>query len=172
MPSYSWAEEPSLFSRMFKYWTLIMKFQIDYLVSIRSMREDNFIFFDKILISLVKWFFIFDQYNYVRWLSVNIQDLVSLPIHALKSIKNLKEEILWFRFRVVSFNESITTSPTRQVYQRTNRFRELWKRWVTEQVGDRRAQIAEYLKQLESKIPKGTNQNDPRNHEHNPVHNV
>ena len=28
LPSYSWAEEPSLFSRMFKYWTLIMKFQI------------------------------------------------------------------------------------------------------------------------------------------------
>ena len=57
-----------------------MKFQIDYLVSIRSMREDDFIFFDKILISLVKWFFIFDQYNYVRWLSANIQDLMSLPI--------------------------------------------------------------------------------------------
>ena len=45
LPSYSWAEEPSLFSRMFKYWTLIMKFQIGYLVSIRSMREDNFILF-------------------------------------------------------------------------------------------------------------------------------
>ena len=47
LPSYSWTEEPSLFSRMFKYWTLIMKFQIDYLVSIRSMREDNFIFLTK-----------------------------------------------------------------------------------------------------------------------------
>ena len=47
LPSYSWTEEHSLFSRMFKYWTLIMKFQIDYLVSIRSMREDNFIFLTK-----------------------------------------------------------------------------------------------------------------------------
>ena len=28
LPPYSWAEEHSLFSRMFKYWTLIMKFQI------------------------------------------------------------------------------------------------------------------------------------------------
>ena len=44
LPPYSWVEEP-LFSRMFKYWTLITKFQIDYLVSIRSMREDNFFFF-------------------------------------------------------------------------------------------------------------------------------
>ena len=57
-----------------------MKLQADYLVSIRSMREDNFKPFHKILISLVKWVFIFDQYNYVRWLSVHIQDSLSLPI--------------------------------------------------------------------------------------------
>ena len=50
----SWAEERFLFSRMFKYWMLIMKFQIDYLVSSRSMKKGNFKFFDKILISLVK----------------------------------------------------------------------------------------------------------------------
>ena len=41
----SWAEERFLFSRMFKYWMLIMKFQIDYLVSSRSMKKDNFKFF-------------------------------------------------------------------------------------------------------------------------------
>ena len=54
LPPYSWAGERSLFSLMFKYWMLIMKFQIDYLVSFRSMREGNFNFLDKILISLVK----------------------------------------------------------------------------------------------------------------------
>ena len=57
---YSWSEERSSSSLMFKNWILIMKFQIDYLVFIRSMREDNFKLFDKILISLVKSFFIFD----------------------------------------------------------------------------------------------------------------
>ena len=50
----SWVEERFLFSRMFKYWMLIMKFQIDYLVSSRSMKKGNFKFFGKILISLVK----------------------------------------------------------------------------------------------------------------------
>ena len=59
---------------------LIMKFQIDNLVSIRSLREAILIFFDKILISLVKWSFIFNQYNYVRWLPVHIQDLLILFI--------------------------------------------------------------------------------------------
>ena len=44
------------------------------------MREHNFKSFVKILISLVKWFFIFDHYNYARWLSTHIQDLLSLPI--------------------------------------------------------------------------------------------
>ena len=80
LPLYSWAKECSLSSRMFNYWMLIMKFQINYLVFIRSMREGNFKLFDKILIFLVKWFFIFDQYSYVRWLSVDIQGFLSLPI--------------------------------------------------------------------------------------------
>ena len=53
---------------------LIMKFQINCLVLIRIIREHNFKSFVKILISLVKWFFIFDHYNYVRWPSVHIQD--------------------------------------------------------------------------------------------------
>ena len=102
LPLISWVEERSLSSRMFKCWMLIMKFQINYLVFIRSMREGNFKLFVKILISLVKWFFISDHYNYARWLYVHIQDLPSLPSHAVNSIKNLKEEILLSRFQMLS----------------------------------------------------------------------
>ena len=76
LPLFSWAEERSSSSRMFKYWMLNMKFQTNYLVFIRYMREGSV----KIVISLVIWFFIFDHYNYARWLSVHIQDLLSLPI--------------------------------------------------------------------------------------------
>ena len=57
-----------------------MKFQIDYLAFIRFMREGNFKPCNKIMMSVVKLFFIFDQCNYVRWLSVYIEDLLSLPI--------------------------------------------------------------------------------------------
>ena len=59
---------------------LIEKFQIDCLVFIGSMREYNFKLSVKILISLVKWFFIFKHYNYTRWLSLHIQGILSLPI--------------------------------------------------------------------------------------------
>ena len=54
LPLYSWAEERSSSSRMFTYWMLIMKFQIDYLVFITSMRERNFKLFDNTLMSQVK----------------------------------------------------------------------------------------------------------------------
>ena len=77
---FSWAEGRSASSRMFKYWILIMKFQINYQVFVRTMREGNFKLFVKILISLVKYFFISYHYNYARWLSMHIQDLLSLPI--------------------------------------------------------------------------------------------
>ena len=75
-----WVEEHSSSSYMFIYWMLIMKFQINCLLFIRSMTEHNFKSFVKILISQVKWFFIFDHCNYARWLSKHIQDLLSLPI--------------------------------------------------------------------------------------------
>ena len=80
LPLFSWVEECSSSSRMFKYWKLIMKFQINYLVFIRSMKEGDFKLFVKIMISLVICFFIFHHYNYARWLSVHIRDLLSLPI--------------------------------------------------------------------------------------------
>ena len=65
---------------MFKYWMLIMKFQINYLVFISSMRKSSFKLFVKVLISLIKWIFIIDHYHDARWISVHIQDLMSLPI--------------------------------------------------------------------------------------------
>ena len=52
---------------MFKYW---LNFQVDYLFC-------NSLSFFK---SLVKWFFIFDQYNYSRWISVHLEDLLTLPV--------------------------------------------------------------------------------------------
>ena len=76
---YSWAEERSSSSRMFKCWMVIMNFQIDDLPFIRFMREGNFKPCNEIVIPVVKLFFIFDQDNYVRGL-VYIEDLLSLPI--------------------------------------------------------------------------------------------
>ena len=112
LPLYSCSEERSSSSFMFKYWMLIMKFQINYLVFISSMRKSSFKLFVKVLISLIKWIFIIDHYHDARWISVHIQDLMSLPITTLNSIKNFKEEILWSRFQVDSFHKFIITKLT------------------------------------------------------------
>ena len=65
---------------MSKYWYLILQFQTDYLVFIRSLRKRNCKLFLNVHQSLVKWFFIFDQYNYARWISVHVQDLLTLKV--------------------------------------------------------------------------------------------
>ena len=92
LPLFSRAEGCYSSSCMYKYWMLIMKFQI--IVFIRSMREGNFKLFVKILISLVKWVFIFDYYNYARWLSVHIQDLLSLIITCSQLYQEFERESL------------------------------------------------------------------------------
>ena len=44
------------------------------------MRVGDFKLFINVLLSLVIWLFIFDQYNYARWISVHIKDLLMLPV--------------------------------------------------------------------------------------------
>ena len=75
-----WANEVSKSNLMFKYWLTIFNLQIDYLIFVQSLSERNFLLFVNVLKSLVKWFFIFDQYNYARWISVHLQDLIHLPL--------------------------------------------------------------------------------------------
>ena len=114
-PLFSLAVERCSSSRMFKYWMLIMKFQINYLVFIRSMREGNFKLFVEILISLAKGFsfsiitIMLDGYPCtfkICWVYLS---------HALNSVKNLIEEILLSRFQVESFHEFIMTKLTNKV---------------------------------------------------------
>ena len=49
LPFFTWAGEVAKSNHMFKYWLLILKFQIDYLIFIRSLREGNFILFVNVL---------------------------------------------------------------------------------------------------------------------------
>ena len=170
---FSWAQERSSSSRMFKYWMLIMKFQINYLVFIRSMRKDNFKLFVKILMLLIKWFFIFDHYNYIRWLSVHIRDLLSLPITCPQLYQEFVAQISSREFSRIHYDQAREQSnktiksikgPIDFVDRASD---ELQRRWEIAGL-----KIAEYLEQIESKIFKGTNKIDTHHHEDNPTHNV
>ena len=153
-----------------------MKFQINYLVFIRSMRGSNFKLFVRILISLVIWFFIFDYYNYARWLFVHIQDLLSLPITCYQLYQefekgNIVVQISNRKFSRIHYDQAHEQSnETKKSIKRPIDFMnrasdELQRRW--EIAGPK---IAEYLEQVESKILKVTNKNDTHHDEDNPTH--
>ena len=139
------------------------------------MRESNFKFFDKILISLVKWFFIFGQYNYVRYLFLQIQDLLSLLITCPKLCQefeggNFVTQISGSQFSRIHYDQpnNKTIKYVREPIGFVNcTSNELQRSWEIAGI-----KIAEYLKQVESKIPKCTHQKDPHNYAHHPVHNV
>ena len=100
------------------------------------------------------------------------------PSHALTSVKNLKEEILWSRLIQISgsqFSRIHYDQPNNKTIKYVRgpigfvncTSNELQRNWEIAE-----PKIAEYLKQVESKIPKCTHQKDPHNYEHHPVHNV
>ena len=55
---------------------------------------------------------ILDQYSYLRWLSVYIQDYLSLPITSRKIYQKIEVGILCSTYQVDSFHESIMINLT------------------------------------------------------------
>ena len=47
--------------------------------------------FIQVLRSLVKWFFILDQYHYARWISVHIRDLLTVAVACPEIFKEFSE---------------------------------------------------------------------------------
>ena len=60
------------------YWKTILDFQILVLVYIRSIREGDFQVYIERFISIAKWYFSLDRYNYARWSTVHCFDLMLL----------------------------------------------------------------------------------------------
>ena len=60
------------------YWKNVLELQLSILVYITSIRESNFQLHLAALRSLMKWYFALDHFNYARWLSVNLFDLLQV----------------------------------------------------------------------------------------------
>ena len=73
-----WLNEISTASVMALYWKQIVKLQTHTLIYIRSIRESNFQLHILALRALIKWYFTLDHYNYSRWVTVHLFDLVNL----------------------------------------------------------------------------------------------
>ena len=73
-----WMEEKASESPMFHYWKMIL--QILILTFIRSESERDFTFYVQVLKSIVKYIFVFNHYNYARWLTIHVDDLMKLEL--------------------------------------------------------------------------------------------
>ena len=75
---FDWLEEKSKINQTVYYWGLILNFQIQVLIFVRSVRTGNFLLYRETLFYFLKWFFALDKYNYSLWLTVYWLDIASL----------------------------------------------------------------------------------------------
>ena len=94
---WEWLAQKSETSTMTLYWKNILEMQIHILIFIRALRESNFELYVVSLKSLMKWFFALDHYNYARWQSVHLFDLLSLENSLPDIYQNFKDGYFSFQ---------------------------------------------------------------------------
>ena len=73
-----WCTEMEESQPSFKFWSTVLQMELTVLVFIRAIRKGDFMLYVQSLSKLVPHFFTFDQYNYARWVSVHLRDMVTL----------------------------------------------------------------------------------------------
>ena len=73
-----WLEEQAATSEMCYFLNLLMKFQVNILLFVRSLREGNFKLYTEILRKMAPWCFSLDHNNYFRSLCMHVFDLLTL----------------------------------------------------------------------------------------------
>ena len=72
---FDWLTQKSKENASFLYWKCVIDLQIKVLLYVRSIREGNFKLHVEVLYKLLSWYFIYDHYNYARWLTIHWFDL-------------------------------------------------------------------------------------------------
>ena len=99
-------------SPTFQYWDTILSLELIILNFIRAHREKNFPLYVEALEAIVGYFFVFDHYNYARWVPIHIRDMLSLP-------DSIQENFM--RYWVVSKTKNRFSSiPIDQMHEQEN----------------------------------------------------
>ena len=114
---YDWLRNRSTENEMCFFWKIVMDFQITYLIFVRSEREGNFNLYTLALRKLIKWYFIFDKFNYARWLSVHRFDIMTLETMFPDVDENLAKGFFSFQ----KSNNRFSRMALDQVHERNNR---------------------------------------------------
>ena len=75
---YDRLRQKSTKNEMCFFWKMVFDFQVNYLMFIRSECERNSRLYILALRKTIKWYFIFNKFNYSRWLSVHLFDLMTV----------------------------------------------------------------------------------------------
>ena len=101
---------------MFKFWLTILQLQLTLLVFVRSIRTGDFELYVISLTELAPWFFSLDHYNYSRWISVHLRDMVTLSrLHP-----QVYEEFMAGHFTVQKTNHSFSKIAIDQAHKQNN----------------------------------------------------
>ena len=73
-----WCSSKSADYPQFKFWFLVLQFEIATLIFVRDLREGDFNLYIDALTNIVPWFFALDHIHYARWLPVHIRNMVAL----------------------------------------------------------------------------------------------
>ena len=101
---------------MIHYWKMIIDFQLHILRFRRSQREKNFLHYINLLKSLMKYIFVFHHQYYVRWLTVHVDDLLSLQ-HTCPS---LYDQLLSGNFVLLKSNNHFSAIALDQGHEQNN----------------------------------------------------
>ena len=83
----AWKNRLTKESPTYYFWDLIKELEMLILIFVRAERTKNFNLYLESLDSLMFLFFSLDHYNYSRWLSVHLRDMMSLPANVRDDFK-------------------------------------------------------------------------------------
>ena len=73
-----WCDTRADASPQFKFWSIILKLELEIMIYVRSLRECDFKLYVDALTKIAPWFFALGHTNYARWIPVHLRDMVAL----------------------------------------------------------------------------------------------
>ena len=111
-----WCNQQSSLLPLFKFWFTILQLELTLLVFVRSIRTGDFELYVQSLTKLVPWFFSLDHFNYSRWISVHLRDMVTLShLHP-----QIYDNFLKGYFTVQKTNHSFSKIAIDQAHEQNN----------------------------------------------------
>ena len=114
---FDWLTEKAKTSDMSFYLKMVIELEMEFLAFVRSIREGNFPLYIQSLRSLSKWFFILDHYNYARWITVHLFDLISLHI----TFPGVYQEMMKGSFSFCKTKRPFSRMALDQVHEQNNK---------------------------------------------------